>query len=116
MRCLKCGREIQGNEKDVFCPDCLKVMEAFPVKPGVHVQIPTRQAAPRRAQTRSVSKPEEVTAGLRRRLRFYRITLAVVLAVFLITTGVLSVLLYQAYTAPVIGSNYSTVSTDPTTP
>lgn len=116
MQCLKCGRETGEDSKNVFCPDCLKVMDQFPVKPGIHVQIPKRQTGPRRSQTHTAPKPEEVIAGLRRKLRFHRIALAVVLTAFLISGSILGVLLYRAYTAPVMGSNYSTVSTDPTTP
>ena len=116
MRCLKCGRETDQNEKNVFCPNCLKVMEQFPVKPGTPVQISKRPTGSRRAPIHAAPKPEDVISGLRRKLRFHRIALAVVLTAFLFSGSVLGLLLYRVYTAPVIGSNYSTVSTDSTAP
>ena len=38
MHCLKCGK--QTKSEHVFCPGCLTVMEAYPVKPDVHIQLP----------------------------------------------------------------------------
>ena len=40
MKCLKCGKETKSDH--VFCDRCLATMEAYPVKPGTPVQLPTR--------------------------------------------------------------------------
>ena len=41
MYCLKCGREVY--EDQVFCPDCVSVMEKYPVKPGTVILLPRRR-------------------------------------------------------------------------
>ena len=41
MYCLRCGREV--NEDQDFCPDCVSVMEKYPVKPGTAVILPKRR-------------------------------------------------------------------------
>jgi len=43
MICLKCGKKTK--EDHVFCDKCLTTMEAYPVKPDVHIQLPNRSAA-----------------------------------------------------------------------
>ena len=40
MSCLKCGKSTQDEQ--VFCAQCLAGMEAYPVKPDVHVTLPHR--------------------------------------------------------------------------
>ena len=40
MSCLKCGKSTQDEQ--VFCSQCLAGMEAYPVKPDVHVTLPHR--------------------------------------------------------------------------
>ena len=40
MTCLKCGKELK--EQAVFCKHCLELMEAYPVKSDVHIQLPNR--------------------------------------------------------------------------
>ena len=61
MNCMKCGREIE--EGQVFCIDCLKDMEKYPVRPGTAVHLPKRPTySPiRRVYTkRKTLSPEEV--------------------------------------------------------
>ena len=41
MYCLKCGREVY--EDQVFCSDCIAVMEKYPVKPGTVILLPKRR-------------------------------------------------------------------------
>ena len=50
MNCLKCGRETEDGK--VFCEECLKVMEKYPVKPGTAVLLPKRSSAPAAKKTR----------------------------------------------------------------
>ena len=51
MSCMKCGNHTEDGQ--VFCAHCREMMEAYPVKPDVHIQLPVRQteAAPKK-QTR----------------------------------------------------------------
>lgn len=44
MACLKCGKKTADEQ--VFCPACLAVMEAYPVKPILHIQLPNRKERP----------------------------------------------------------------------
>lgn len=70
MNCMKCGREIE--EGQAFCPDCLSVMERYPVKPGTVVQIPKRKQtvmSKRIVSRRKQFSPEEQIRRLRRLLR-----------------------------------------------
>ncbi len=52
MNCLKCGKETKNEQ--VFCQDCIDSMEAYPVKPNVHIQLPNRHspAAPKKGSRR----------------------------------------------------------------
>ena len=44
MNCLKCGRKIENS--GVFCEECLSVMEKYPVKQNVALQLPRRKDEP----------------------------------------------------------------------
>ena len=50
MGCIKCGKKTKQDQ--TFCPQCLKVMEAYPVKADVHVQLPSRPAEPAKKPAR----------------------------------------------------------------
>ena len=68
MYCLKCGRDV--NEDKVFCPDCVAVMEQYPVKPGTVLLLPKRReggAVNRPSVRRKNLSPEELIRKLRRR-------------------------------------------------
>lgn len=76
MACLKCGKKTKDEQS--FCPRCLEVMEQYPVKPDVHIQLPNRpvaeaKKAPRKRRPLSA---EEQLPILRRKSR--RLALAVV--------------------------------------
>lgn len=106
MQCLKCGRGIGDGE--VFCKECLTVMEANPVKPGTPVVLPRREEQPRKAAVRVQPKPEDTIRQLEGNLRRLRIIMVCVTIVFALITGVLSYFLCEANNEPTIGSNYST--------
>ena len=77
MYCMKCGREIPDHE--YFCPECLEEMTHYPIKPGTVVQLPIQPKAPpvkKPARRRGIRAPEEQVKQLRKKLRFYRIVLA----------------------------------------
>ncbi len=67
MNCLKCGRKMAPGL--VFCEECQTEMEKYPVDPETPVILPNRAhaAPPKRARIR---RPEEVSATLRRWIRF----------------------------------------------
>ena len=68
MACLKCGKKTRDEQ--VFCPDCLGVMEAYPVKPILHIQLPNRKerTLPKRSgRKRRALTPEEQLPLLKRR-------------------------------------------------
>ena len=106
MACMRCGRDTQ--EGQVFCENCLEVMEWYPVKPGTAVQLPThRNDPPRKAAKRRVLAPEDQIKKLRRVNRL--LTIALVLALLVI--GLLAVPVYEHLMNEhfATGQNYSTV-------
>ncbi len=110
MACMKCGKKTKDEQ--VFCPACLAVMEDFPVKPDVHVQLPNRQknATVKKSGRRRYAVPaEEQIANLRKTLRSAR-AFCVVLAILLCAAGLV---LLQVFLAPEqqednkLGTNYT---------
>lgn len=83
MVCMKCGKNTEKER--MFCAHCLEVMEAYPVKPDVHIQLPTRDksAAPKK-QTRKVRiDPKDAKiVTLRRQVRLlWVVVIALLLAI-----------------------------------
>lgn len=81
MGCLKCGKKT--NDERVFCDDCLSIMEAYPVKPDVHVQMPNRPAAitvKKSGRKRRPPTPEEQVTLLRSRVRRLRALVVLLIA------------------------------------
>lgn len=78
MYCLKCGREIEGDQ--VFCNECLATMEQYPVNPGTPVHLPKNKnvAGSKKHTRRSAPAPEEIVL---RQKRVIRGLLALLLAV-----------------------------------
>lgn len=115
MQCVKCGREIK--EPNVFCPDCLKDMERYPVEPNVTVTIPVRPVKPasRKKKNRTrYTKPEDQIKHLKAVIRWLWMALIVLLIAF----SLVSYLLLQYIDNPEpggnIGQNYGSMTTDPT--
>ena len=88
MLCVKCGKKTEGDQ--VFCPHCLEVMEAYPVKSDVHIQLPVRpNAAAQKKQSRRKrpqNKDEEI-ARLRRKNRWLGFFTVVLLLALLLLVG-----------------------------
>jgi len=110
---MRCGRDTGGEQ--AFCPDCLQVMERYPVDPDTVVQLPRRKSVSpsKRLPRRRTLSPEERIAQLRRRTRRLAVAL-VVLAVAFVLLAIPTVnFLIGARSRP--GQNYkllpSTVST-----
>lgn len=85
MKCIKCGKKTKGEQ--VFCDKCLQVMENYPVKPDVHIQLPNRaspSAQKKCGKKRRNPTEEEQLAYLRRAVR----VMAAVIAGLAILLGV----------------------------
>ena len=90
MYCLKCGKDTKGEA--VFCQSCLEVMDKYPVKPDVHVQLPNRANA---GQKRSGKKRIQFSADeqlviLRRRMR--KVVALVLLLIILLSASVAAII------------------------
>ena len=87
MNCLKCGKTTENEQ--AFCSRCLAVMDAYPVKPDVHVQLPIRRTDNSSKRTprkrRSLSADERVVY-LQSRMR--RMATAMAVLVFLLCAAI----------------------------
>ncbi len=110
MACMKCGKKTKDEQ--VFCPACLTVMESYPVKPDVRVQLPNRQksaSAKKSVRKRYAVPPEEQVAHLRKALRRARVFCAF-LAILLCAAGVVLLQMFFAPEEPEdnkLGTNYT---------
>ena len=114
VNCMKCGREI--SEGQVFCEDCLKIMEQYPVRPGTYVRIPPRKdyeelRPPRRKKELT---PEEHLAQLQEKIRWLSVSVVALMA----TSILLGFLVLQDFltpeeetSAPMV-RNYTVTQTD----
>ncbi len=111
MNCLKCGKKTKGNQ--VFCSDCLETMEAYPVKPDVHIQLPNRTRLPAVKKSwrkrKNLTKEEQLA-----RLRIYvRRLVALVLLLTVLLCVTVAMLLHNVLKpdTPDLGKNYTVDST-----
>ena len=109
MNCMKCGVEIP--EQQVFCDHCLQIMEQYPVKADAHIHLPKRISAVEPVKKpgkkkRSLSQ-EELITSLKLRVLRLRLVAVVLLFLLLVVSGLFAMNLYQQYTEPVIGKNYT---------
>ncbi len=107
MACMKCGRDTQSGQ--VFCENCLEVMEYYPVKPGTAVQLPKRRPTPvRKPVKRRAPSAEEQIRSLKRVIRW----LVVFLIVLVLFAGLLAIPAYEHLFLETFrpGQNYSTVT------
>ena len=111
MNCMKCGREI--DDRQAFCPKCLELMAACPVKSDVVVQLPHRQEnylwkAPPRKKART---SDEQIQRLKRQKRW----LTALVCLLLVATAFFAFLsvdfFRQLDVQKFLGQNYSTVET-----
>ena len=96
LGCMKCGKKLGASQ--VFCDECLKMMEKRPVKPGTVVKLPNRPAAPtakkRHHHRRYWWDAEDEIDTLRSKLRWITFALIVAIVGFLIAVSVVFLLLY----------------------
>ncbi len=109
MNCMKCGAETP--ETQVFCDHCLSVMEDYPIKPGTHIHLPKRALA-EEEQKKTVKKkrapsPEEQIAALRLKVLRMRLVVVILAFLFCVVSGFLALKLYEDFTAPETGRNYT---------
>ena len=90
MACLKCGKKT--TDEQTFCPRCLEVMEQYPVKEDVHIQLPNRpeisgKKAPRKRRVLSYEEAMILWRKRTRRLVVVILVMAILLgaAVFFLT-------------------------------
>ena len=111
MGCMKCGRDLE--EGQIFCANCLEVMEKYPVKPGTPVHIPVRREDPpaRRAPRRRMLPPEEQIRKLRRRNRvLFVISVLLLTATVLLGSVAVQHFLEEKKISP--GQNYSPITVE----
>jgi hypothetical protein len=114
---MKCGAELKNS--GVFCPDCLAVMEKYPVNPNVVVKIPYRGAAapPKKKRRYKAVNPEDQVRHLQKVCR----RLSILLIVALLAFGSCLALLFLSNGNSNgifdfgIGQNYGTEETQDTT-
>ncbi len=107
MQCLKCGKK--AKDEQVFCPQCLTVMENYPVKADVHIQLPSRpklDASKKSGKKRRALSPEEQIAILRSRQRRL---VAITAALVLLLGAACTLLVYNALAPEELewGTNYT---------
>lgn len=111
MNCMKCGRDI--GEDQVFCDSCLDVMKKYPVKPGIAIQLPSRNHAPSpkkaTVRRRQPPTPEEQVQRLKKRLKRMVILWLITLAL-LAATIYPTVEYFLGKSFPLPGQNYSTIT------
>ena len=93
MYCLRCGRETGTDQ--VFCDDCLEVMEKHPVRPGTAVHIPKRASVTsvkKQSRRRAIS-PEDQVVQLKVAVR----TLLALLGTVLVALGICLWLYFGGY-------------------
>ena len=89
MQCMKCGRKIKDNQ--VFCEECLGIMDTYPVKPGTPIQLPTptKSSLPTKLNRRKSLKPEEQIHRLKASVRRLSITLALALLALILAIAII---------------------------
>ena len=90
MNCMKCGRKIK--DRQVFCEECLDIMDTYPVKPGTPIQLPTpppKSTTQARANKRRQKSPEEQILSLKNTVRWLTIAFLVAMLAFMIVAAML---------------------------
>ena len=108
MQCLKCGRET--NENQVFCSQCLYIMDQYPVKNNSAVHLPHRAAepAPKKISRKKWSlSPEEQIVHLKITIRRLGVTVAVLSLVLLLSMGFVWKMFMDMAAYKKAGTNYA---------
>lgn len=110
MQCMKCGRETQ-NEAN-FCSLCLEEMAKKPVNSQVKVIIPTRDIPSRKASSSRQQKQnsEEIIEKLQQKIHRLHAWIIFLLLLLSAVCGFVGWQYFNSEDGPIIGQNYSTVS------
>lgn len=117
MPCLKCGKKTEDNQ--VFCTSCLETMEKYPVSPKDKIQIPHHpDPVPPQKNThrKKVLSQEEQVVHLKKISRHLMIALLVVTFILGTVIAFMGRSLYVALHERFTGRNYTTVTTETTSP
>lgn len=109
MNCMKCGVEIPENQ--VFCDHCLSVMDQYPVRSGAHIHLPKRAKtvdAPKKpVKKKRTLSPEEQISSLKMKVLRLRLVAVILAFVICMVSGFLVLKIYQDFTTPETGRNYT---------
>lgn len=111
MNCLKCGKDVISPQ--VFCHDCLEVMDAYPVKPGTPILLTPR--APLLVDKKPRYQKESYSSSVRTMRKVIRRLSAAVVGLSLLVCVLAGVLVYFFYhhsQENLVGKNYTTVESD----
>ena len=117
MQCLKCGKETEENQ--VFCKECLEIMENYPVKVTTPVHLPQRAKEPglKKSSRKNWSlSTEEQISHLKTSVHRLVITVVILSLLLVSAVSVLGKLLYDSHVRKLTGQNYAVETTATTTP
>ena len=108
MYCLRCGRET--TEDHVFCDECRKYMEQYPVRPGTAVLLPKRKEVPavKKAKRHGPPAPKEQIQKLKKQRTALLAVLIVLCLILLAAAASIVFLIRNENVQP--GQNYSAVT------
>ena len=90
MHCMKCGRKIK--DRQVFCEECLAIMDTYPVKPGTPIQLPpppSKNSTPAKENKRRQRNPEQQIAYQRITIQWLSLALTVSILSFIVVAAML---------------------------
>lgn len=98
MNCMKCGKQIPDTQ--VFCDDCIAVMDKYPVKIDTAVHIPKRETriTEKKPSRKKELSPEQLQHQQKKLFRWMLLTIFVLTGIVCL----LGWLLLEAY-----GGNFS---------
>lgn len=107
---MRCSKDTQNGQ--VFCPDCLAVMEQYPVNPNVTVRLPRRPdpTIGRKLPRRRMPSEEEQIRMLKRKVRVLRWILAVALVLIIALSVPAVIHLMEGGDGFLPGQNYSSAA------
>lgn len=110
MSCMKCGKDTENGQ--AFCARCLGSMEAYPIKPDVHIQLPvraTKESAKKPPRKSRTTRQKTQATSLRKQIRWMWVV--IVLLVLALAASMGRDVVIPEYKEP--GKNYT--YTEPTT-
>ena len=87
MSCMKCGKDTEDGQ--AFCAHCLEGMEAYPVKPDAHIQLPNRKAeeSSKKQTRKSRSRKQRQAANLRKQIRWMWVVIVLLILALAASLG-----------------------------